>query len=490
MSSSDAPERQRYAWTMTVDSRSAAQPAQAVDVAGIPDTSLRSALEFAVGIAAAGVKLRPPLVFPPALKAYLKFDRLDRPALHAVRRAVVADEDFRSRIGAVASIELVDEIGIAWLQRNEGWERRVSDVHATARDAADEATIAIALRKAERRREAAETVASRANAELISLNDTLAGERRRRQTAEQAAAAASIESNSVRTEIAGLRREVDKLVRRVQAETARAESAEGLVEEVRGNLAAVEKTRDEILAARAAASPERRGDDCGGHDSSDDTFATTIEAQQTSRAAVRALEQAAAATRDLARALGAAADGLLIASPSVTAPLPPPPGRSPRQIQPARASQRKPIAIPGGLYGDSLAAATHVMRTRQAVVIVDGYNVAKLAWPTFELVDQRRLCIELLEDMVRRNGAEIRVVFDGADVVGASAGRRLIRVQFSRSGVSADDVIRAEVRALPATTPVVVVTNDQAIVSDVRGEGANVVSSEMLLAVAGRPSSR
>ncbi len=475
---------------MTVDSRTAPQTAQAVDVAGIPDTSLRSALEFAVGIAAAGVKLRPPLVFPAALKAYLKFDRLDRPSLHAVRRAVVADEDFRCRIGAVASIELVDEIGIAWLQRDEGWERRVSELHAAVRDAAEEATTAIALRKAERRREAAETVASRANAELIGLNDALTGERRRRQKAEQAAAAASAESNSVRAEIAGLRREVDKLVRRVQAETARAESADGLLAEVRGHLAAAERTRDEILAARAAASPERRGDEYVDRGSSDDTIVATIEAQQTSRAAVRALEQAAAATRDLARSLGAAADGLSVASPSVAAAFPPASGRSTRQIQPTRASQRKPIAIPGGVYGDSLAAATHVIRTRQAVVIVDGYNVAKLAWPTFALIDQRRLCIELLEDMVRRNGTEIRVVFDGADVVGASAGRRLIRVQFSRSGVSADDVIRAEVRALPATTPVVVVTNDQAIVSDVRSEGANVVSSEMLLAVAGRPLSR
>ena len=75
-------------------------------------------------------------------------------------------------------------------------------------------------------------------------------------------------------------------------------------------------------------------------------------------------------------------------------------------------------------------------------------------------------------------------------MVGGSAGRRLIRVQFSPPGVIADDVIRAEVQALPATTPVVVVTNDQAIVADVRVDGANVVSSDMLLAIAGRPVQR
>ena len=63
----------------------------------------------------------------------------------------------------------------------------------------------------------------------------------------------------------------------------------------------------------------------------------------------------------------------------------------------------------------------------------------------------------------------------------------MIRVQFSPAGVIADDVIRAEVAALPSKTPVVVVTNDQAIVTDVRNAGANVLSSDTLLALGGRP---
>jgi hypothetical protein len=37
---------------------------------------------------------------------------------------------------------------------------------------------------------------------------------------------------------------------------------------------------------------------------------------------------------------------------------------------------------------------------------------------------------------------------------------------------------------------VVVVTNDQAIVGDVRAAGVNVITSENLLAVAGRPIGR
>jgi len=78
----------------------------------------------------------------------------------------------------------------------------------------------------------------------------------------------------------------------------------------------------------------------------------------------------------------------------------------------------------------------------------------------------------------------VTVVFDGASVVGAhSARRRLVRVVYSPEGTIADDVIRDEVRRLPTSRAVVVVTNDAEIVRDVRAEGANTVRSDDLLAV-------
>ena len=54
---------------------------------------------------------------------------------------------------------------------------------------------------------------------------------------------------------------------------------------------------------------------------------------------------------------------------------------------------------------------------------------------------------------------------------------------YSPEGVIADDVIRHEVRRLPTSRHVVVVTNDAEIVRDVRAAGANVVPSNALLAV-------
>ena len=60
-------------------------------------------------------------------------------------------------------------------------------------------------------------------------------------------------------------------------------------------------------------------------------------------------------------------------------------------------------------------------------------------------------------------------------------GAWLVRVRYSPTGISADDVIRAEVAAVPVGRPVVVVTNDQAVRRDVAAAGGNVISSDAFL---------
>ena len=109
---------------------------------------------------------------------------------------------------------------------------------------------------------------------------------------------------------------------------------------------------------------------------------------------------------------------------------------------------------------------------------------AKLAWPNRSLESQRNRLLDAVENLARRFGSDLTVVFDGAAVVGSHAGRRrLVRVVWSPEGVIADDVIRDEVRRLPTARAVVVVTNDAEIVADVKALGANVVPSNALLAV-------
>ena len=56
-------------------------------------------------------------------------------------------------------------------------------------------------------------------------------------------------------------------------------------------------------------------------------------------------------------------------------------------------------------------------------VLIDGYNVAKLAWPKLDLEGQRVVLLDAVENLARRFGSDITVVFDGADVVGANTDR-------------------------------------------------------------------
>src|SRR5690606_16957441 len=107
-------------------------------------------------------------------------------------------------------------------------------------------------------------------------------------------------------------------------------------------------------------------------------------------------------------------------------------------------------------------------------------------WPDLDLAQQRTSLLDALENVARRFGSDITVVFDGAGVVGATAeSRRLVRVTWSPPGVTADDVIRDEVRRLPISRQVVVVTNDREILRDVKAMGANTLSSDQLAAIFG-----
>jgi predicted RNA-binding protein with PIN domain len=149
------------------------------------------------------------------------------------------------------------------------------------------------------------------------------------------------------------------------------------------------------------------------------------------------------------------------------------------------APPRRAVALRGAIAHSPRASAEHLLRVAGALVLVDGYNVAKLGWPALDLANQRERTLDAADDLARRFGTEMAVVFDGSDVIGAHSGRRrLVRVRYSPAGVTADDVIRAEVGAAPTSRAVVVVTNDGAVRRDVAAAGANTVSSDAFLDVA------
>jgi len=393
---------------------------------------LRSAVEYAVLMAGEGQRFKPPLAYPSALKRYLTSSRIPTAALGALVRAIDADADFRRRIAAGAIPELVDDIGRLWLERPEGWRAEAVRLAAEADAAAEAVDAAKQLKRAEKRRAAAERAALRARAEILALRE------------------ATAERDDV---ITGLRTDVVKLTE--ELETTRAE----LVDTRLGARHARDREAaaiDKLAAAEAAR-------------------AAAVEAQDNAEAVrdgVLADRAALAVDRSELARLAALAESLTEQLSALAAP--------PQAGRPA-AVARKPLPLPGGVLGDSEIAAEYLLRSG-ASVLVDGYNVAKLAWPKLDLAGQRIVLLDAIENLAKRFGSDLTVVFDGADVVGATADqRRVVRVVYSPEGVIADDVIRDEVRRLPASRQVVVVTNDKEIVRDVRAMGANPMSSDQLL---------
>ncbi len=401
--------------------------------ADVSDQALRSALEFAVGIAAAGNKLRPPLAFPVELKRFLRFQKLPAPALAEVRKAVDGDEDFRKRLASVATTELVDEVGLLWLSRPDDWPKAIAKL-LPQQVVDDEA----ALRREERRRMAAQEAAARGRAELLGLTAELERER--------AAKAA------VATERDRLRGELDDVRQRLR-EAQRAEHA---------TAQSLAKVESELFAARSAVPEPSPPMPLPAPPDIDEEAMRSL------------IDNALSASTDIARLLTAALAEI-------------PPAGDAGDVTPAQKAtrtqtRRKPIKLPGGVLVGSAEAAEFLLRTAGVKTLIDGYNVAKLGWPSLDLDQQRDQCVVAAENMAKRWNMAMTIVFDGATVEGAhTSTRRRVQIVYSPAGVSADDVLRAEVAAIEVSKPVVVVTNDRAIIADVAAAGANTVSSDDFL---------
>lgn len=139
--------------------------------------------------------------------------------------------------------------------------------------------------------------------------------------------------------------------------------------------------------------------------------------------------------------------------------------------------------------GDARALDAHdpvrldrLLALPKAHLVVDGYNVTKNGFPEISLEQQRNRLIGAMAGLAAQTGAEVTVVFDGAErMVGLAAAPRGVRVLFSRKGETADDLIRRLVRGEPPGRPVVVISTDREVADGVRRHGAYPLSSETLL---------
>ena len=404
---------------------------------------LRSALEFAVLIATEGQKRRPALNFPKDLKPFLGKPRIATGSLGRIRRIVEADDVFRHAISAGALPELVDDVGRLWLAGQSGWEQRATEILETEAAEHESKDLQRDLKRAEKRRLAAEQAAARIQAEVLVRDQTIAMHSTELDELRADLTKATEALTEMRTELIDTRNELRHARDREAAAVRRAEE-----------LASGARESDPSHArSGSAGTPKSEADD--------------LVAAAARDRLDEALTASRAFTDELERLLADDDTSLDTELRTVN----------------RRRSGRTPIALPGGVIASSGEAAEHLVRT-DASILVDGYNVAKLGWPGRSLEAQRDALIDRSENLARRHGADVTIVFDGDSVVGAHAGRRrTVRIVFSPAGVTADDVIRDEVARLPSDRAVVVVTNDREIIDDVRRAGANVVPSNAFIAV-------
>ena len=103
------------------------------DPASIEHRHLRSAIEYAVLMGDEITKRGRRSRCPRELRAVAGKARIPTGSLGRLRRAIDGDDTFRSAIAAGALPELVDPIGILWLQRPDGWESQVEQLRRESR---------------------------------------------------------------------------------------------------------------------------------------------------------------------------------------------------------------------------------------------------------------------------------------------------------------------------------------------------------------------
>jgi predicted RNA-binding protein with PIN domain len=439
---------------------------------------LRPVLEAALAVAREGEEDTPAVQAPAPLRPFLRFAKLPPRALAATRKALDADGEFRGRVVEVAKESDVGRAGWLFLTRPDGWQDELAGLVEGAEESAREQADRRAERDARHRLAAVQQAAQKAEAAAVAARgeaaeaaSVLVEARRARQAAMDEAAAASRRADELSAERDRLRAALSTL--KAEAESLRRRLAEADAErvELRATVAAASAV---VPVAPPPVPIPPPGPPVG-----------VVELGDAADAAARLAD----ALRAAVAALGAPVDQ------SEPEPASPPPAQVQAGVRRAvrRAERpeprRRPAPLPPAVFDDSVDAAAHLVRVPDVVLLIDGYNVSQSGWPGLGIAEQRRRLVDALAELSARTGAEPRVVFDGAELampgVVPTTGQA-VRVTFSPPGVEADDVVIEMAGQLPLHRPLVVVSSDKRVQAGARQAGANVISTEQLLAVLGR----
>lgn len=495
------------------------------------DRALRPACRLAVAVALEGELADPPVPAPPALRPVLGFSRLSAAAYAVIGRVIDDDGTFRARVAERADEADVGRAGWLWLHRPVDWADDpvfqgggagpVADASDGGRGG-DERDRTAKLRKqvaelqAERKRLAGEVGELRRSlAEVEAARSVLEEELARLREERNAAVRGT---KALEADLAEARRE--RRVARaatLQAEAELAALRAGLGGEGTSSRSGVraEASHDPAASGPSAAAPvgaepgtAPSAEGAAGGPGVAPTTAVPLDevATQVSAAAAAAAElaRALASVSDLVQpAAGeqghlaggvdvdragreaAAGQGPAAARSAGSSDRGAPRGRR-GSVGRRRTAARRSAALPAGIFDGTPEAVRHLVASPDNLLVVDGYNLARAAWTGLAPEEERRRTVALLEEVQARSNGTVIVAFDGDGSVVAPLASKHVRVRFSASGQTADELIGELVAAVPDDQPVVVVSSDRAVMADAERLGATPVGSEHLLRACGR----
>ncbi|HUR51101.1 MAG TPA: NYN domain-containing protein [Mycobacteriales bacterium] len=391
-----------------------------------------------VALAATALGGLAPEEVPAPLRKVARFTPAKRARLGGADLLAVVEGDpaFRQRVVETARAADADAVVLAYLEQAPGWQdqvREVAEQHEQERGARREQEGVARLT------EQLEVVRAAHRAEL-----------------EQARA----ESLQAKDELTAVRRKVRDLGSRL----GRAEQGQADAEAA---LARAHAERDAAVAARDT-EVRRVADRLA------DAERALADARQAGREGVKGDQLR---LRLLLDAVVGAAQGL-----RRELALPPAQGRPADALA---AEYAPPAAGPAeqGRAVDDPARLDALLAVPTTHLLVDGYNVTKGGYGGLTLEAQRTRLLAGLGGLAARTGAEVTVVFDGAEgtMVTALKAPRGVRMLFSRGGETADEVLRRLARHEPVGRPVVVVSSDREVADGVTDAGATAVPSLALL---------
>ena len=172
----------------------------------IPNELIRDALEAALVVA-----IKDPAGAPKPLQPFLKFQKMPARAMPAVRKVLDTDDAFRERVASLVALGVLDQAGVLFLTRPEGWEADLERLASEGAQAEADAQAEKAEKSAQRKLKAAEAARTKAEERVNDLTGELERTRAALEQERVAKRQAETTAHNVTWDVDNLRKRVREL---------------------------------------------------------------------------------------------------------------------------------------------------------------------------------------------------------------------------------------------------------------------------------------